>query len=99
MWNTAGNLQDTKFVIPDHSYASLYQAAVDNCRENGAFDPSTMGTVPNVGLMAQKAEEYGSHDKTFQAPGDGNDSYRRLLGRNHPRALGGGGRHLEEPAR
>jgi isocitrate dehydrogenase len=71
MWNAAGELQDTKFVIPDHSYASLYQATVDNCRENGAFDPATMGTVPNVGLMAQKAEEYGSHDKTFQAPGDG----------------------------
>ncbi|MCK4738487.1 MAG: NADP-dependent isocitrate dehydrogenase [Deltaproteobacteria bacterium] len=71
MWNKAGKLQDTKFVIPDHSYASLYQATVDNCRENGAFDPTTMGTVPNVGLMAKKAEEYGSHDKTFEAPGSG----------------------------
>ena len=71
MWNAVGELQDTKFVIPDHSYASLYSATIDNCRENGAFDPATMGTVPNVGLMAQKAEEYGSHDKTFQAPGDG----------------------------
>ena len=71
MWNAAGELQDTKFVIPDHSYASLYQATVDNCKANGAYDPATMGTVPNVGLMAQKAEEYGSHDKTFQSPGDG----------------------------
>ncbi|MEE8574407.1 MAG: NADP-dependent isocitrate dehydrogenase, partial [Thermodesulfobacteriota bacterium] len=71
MWNPAGDLQDTKFVIPDHSYASLYQATVDNCKANGAFDPATMGTVPNVGLMAKKAEEYGSHDKTFEAPGDG----------------------------
>ncbi len=71
MWNAAGELQDTKFVIPDHSYASLYQATIDNCKANGAFDPATMGTVPNVGLMAQKAEEYGSHDKTFQSPGDG----------------------------
>ncbi len=66
MWNAAGNQQDTKAVIPDSSYAPLYQATIDFCRENGAFDPTTMGTVPNVGLMAQKAEEYGSHDKTFQ---------------------------------
>ncbi len=71
MWGADGKQHDTKFVIPDHSYASLYQAAVDNCKQNGAFDPATMGTVPNVGLMAQKAEEYGSHDKTFQSPGDG----------------------------
>ncbi len=71
MWGPDGNLKDTKFTIPDHSYASLYQAAVDNCIENGAYDPATMGTVPNVGLMAQKAEEYGSHDKTFEAPGSG----------------------------
>ncbi|MDH5678914.1 MAG: NADP-dependent isocitrate dehydrogenase, partial [Nitrospinota bacterium] len=71
MWGPDGKLADTKAVIPDHSYASLYQATIDNCRENGAFDPSTMGTVPNVGLMAQKAEEYGSHDKTFEAPGAG----------------------------
>ena len=66
MWNAAGELQDTKFVIPDSSYASLYAETVDHCREHGAFDPATMGTTPNVGLMAQKAEEYGSHDKTFQ---------------------------------
>ena len=71
MWGPDGKLRDTKAVIPDHSYASLYQETIDNCRKHGAFDPTTMGTVPNVGLMAQKAEEYGSHDKTFQAPGDG----------------------------
>ena len=66
MWNAAGQQQDTKAVIPDRSYASVYQATIDFCKKNGAFDPTTMGTVPNVGLMAQKAEEYGSHDKTFQ---------------------------------
>ena len=66
MWNRDGELQDTKFVIPDHSYAALYAETVDHCREHGAFDPSTMGTTPNVGLMAQAAEEYGSHDKTFE---------------------------------
>jgi isocitrate dehydrogenase len=66
MWNRAGGQQDTLFVIPDHSYAPLYAETVDDCRRNGAFDPATMGTTPNVGLMAQKAEEYGSHDKTFE---------------------------------
>jgi isocitrate dehydrogenase len=66
MWNADGELQDTNFVIPDHSYAPLYAEAVNHCREHGAFDPATMGTTPNVGLMAQKAEEYGSHDKTFE---------------------------------
>jgi isocitrate dehydrogenase len=71
MWNRDGDPQDTLFVIPDHSYAELYAATVQDCREHGAFDPATMGTTPNVGLMAQKAEEYGSHDKTFEvaAPG------------------------------
>jgi isocitrate dehydrogenase len=71
MWNADGALQDAKFVIPDSSYAALYAETVDFCREHGAFDPATMGTTPNVGLMAQKAEEYGSHDKTFEiaAPG------------------------------
>ena len=71
MWNAAGKQQDTKAVIPDSSYAALYSEAIAFCREHGAFDPATMGTVPNVGLMAQKAEEYGSHDKTFEieAPG------------------------------
>jgi isocitrate dehydrogenase len=66
MWNAQGELQDTKFVIPDHSYAPLYAETVNHCREHGAFDPATMGTTPNVGLMAQAAEEYGSHDKTFE---------------------------------
>jgi isocitrate dehydrogenase len=66
MWNARGELQDAKFVIPDSSYAALYAETVDFCREHGAFDPTTMGTTPNVGLMAQKAEEYGSHDKTFE---------------------------------
>ena len=66
MWNKDGNTQDTKAVIPDSSYASIYQATIDFCKENGALDPTTMGTVPHVGLMAQKAEEYGSHDKTFE---------------------------------
>ena len=66
MWNAAGEQQDTKFVIPDSSYAPLYAETVDHCRAHGAFDPATMGTTPNVGLMAQKAEEYGSHDKTFE---------------------------------
>lgn len=71
MWNAEGKTQDTKAVIPDSSYAGLYQATIDFCKEHGAFDPTTMGTVPNVGLMAQKAEEYGSHDKTFEIPGNG----------------------------
>lgn len=71
MWNAAGELQDTKFTIPDSSYAGIYQAVIDDCKANGAYDPTTMGTVPNVGLMAQKAEEYGSHDKTFQMEDDG----------------------------
>jgi isocitrate dehydrogenase len=66
MWNKDGKTQDTLAIIPDSSYAGVYQAVIDFCRENGAFDPRTMGTVPNVGLMAQKAEEYGSHDKTFE---------------------------------
>ncbi|WP_256776589.1 MULTISPECIES: NADP-dependent isocitrate dehydrogenase [unclassified Stenotrophomonas] len=71
MWNAEGKLQDTKAVIPDRCYAGVYQAVIDDCRTHGAFDPATMGSVPNVGLMAQKAEEYGSHDKTFQIPADG----------------------------
>ena len=66
MWNSEGKAQDTKAVIPDSSYASIYSATIDFCKKHGAFDPTTMGTVPNVGLMAQKAEEYGSHDKTFE---------------------------------
>ncbi len=71
MWNTKGELQDAKAVIPDSSYASIYQVTIDFCKKNGAFDPTTMGTVPNIGLMAQKAEEYGSHDKTFEIQGNG----------------------------
>ncbi|UTW61912.1 NADP-dependent isocitrate dehydrogenase [bacterium SCSIO 12741] len=66
MWDKDGNTKDTKAIIPDRSYAGVYQATIDFCKENGAFDPTTMGSVSNVGLMAQKAEEYGSHDKTFQ---------------------------------
>ncbi len=71
MWNKAGELEDTVAVIPDSSYAGIYTAVVDFCKKNGAFDPRTMGTVPNVGLMAQKAEEYGSHDKTFEIEAEG----------------------------
>lgn len=71
MWNAEGKLQDTKAVIPDRCYAGVYQAVIDDCKAHGAFDPATMGSVPNVGLMAQKAEEYGSHDKTFQIAADG----------------------------
>jgi isocitrate dehydrogenase len=71
MWAPDGREADTLAVIPDSSYAGVYQAVIDDCREHGAYDPSTMGTVPNVGLMAQKAEEYGSHDKTFEIPTTG----------------------------
>jgi len=71
MYNSDGKLQDTKAIIPDSSYSGIYKATIDFCKENGAFNPSTMGTVPNVGLMAQKAEEYGSHDKTFEINEDG----------------------------
>lgn len=71
MWNKDGKQQDTKIIIPDSTYAPLYHAVVEFCKEHGAFDPTTMGTVPNVGLMAQKAEEYGSHDKTFEIVADG----------------------------
>ena len=71
MWNADGKLQDTKAVIPDRCYAGIYQVVIDDCKANGAFDPASMGSVPNVGLMAQQAEEYGSHDKTFQMPANG----------------------------
>ena len=71
MWNAEGKLADTKAVIPDRSYAGVYQAVIEDCKAHGAYDPTTMGSVPNVGLMAQAAEEYGSHDKTFQITGDG----------------------------
>ena len=66
MWNVQGQTQDAVAIIPDRSYAGVYQATIDFCKKNGALNPATMGSVPNVGLMAQKAEEYGSHDKTFQ---------------------------------
>jgi isocitrate dehydrogenase len=71
MWNAEGKLQDTKACIPDRCYAGVYQTVIEDCKKNGAFDPRTMGSVPNVGLMAQAAEEYGSHDKTFQIPATG----------------------------
>ena len=71
MWGPDGKLHDTKAIIPDSSYAGVFETTIEFCKKNGAFDPATMGTVPNVGLMAQKAEEYGSHDKTFEIPADG----------------------------
>lgn len=84
MWGPDGKQKDTKFMIPDRNYAGVFSAVVDYCRDNGAFNPTTMGTVPNVGLMAQKAEEYGSHDKTFTMPSNGtvrviNDNGETLL--------------------
>ena len=86
MWNAAGKLEDVKATIPDRCYATMYEAVIDDCKKNGAFDPKTMGSVPNVGLMAQKAEEYGSHDKTFEIPAAGtvrvvDDSGKVLLER------------------
>ena len=71
MWGPDGKLHDTKAVVPDRAYARLFQTVIEDCKANGAFDPKTMGSVPNVGLMAQKAEEYGSHDKTFEVPASG----------------------------
>ena len=79
-WGPNGEEKDTLAVIPDSSYAGVYQAVIDDCRENGAYDPTTMGTVPNVGLMAQKAEEYGSHDKTFEIAADGRVEVRDASG-------------------
>lgn len=80
MWNADGEQQDTLAVIPDSSYAGVYQAAIDDCRTHGALDPSTMGSVPNVGLMAKAAEEYGSHDKTFEIPAPGKVEVRNASG-------------------
>ena len=80
MWNKNDEEQDTLAVIPDSSYAGVYQAVIEDCKENGAFDPTTMGTVPNVGLMAQKAEEYGSHNKTFKIPAAGTVEVRNSKG-------------------
>jgi isocitrate dehydrogenase len=71
MWGPDGKLHDTKAMIPDRCYATAYRTIIEDCKNHGAFDPATIGSIPNVGLMAQKAEEYGSHDKTFQAPGNG----------------------------
>ena len=71
MWGPDGQLHDMKAIIPDRSYAGIYQEVIDYCKQNGAFNPSTMGSVPNVGLMAQKAEEYGSHERTFEVDADG----------------------------
>ncbi|WP_162342505.1 NADP-dependent isocitrate dehydrogenase [Cyclobacterium salsum] len=87
MWNKNNELQDAKAIIPDRSYAGVYQETIDFCKKNGAFDPTTMGSVPNVGLMAQKAEEYGSHDKTFEIPADGTVSVKDMDGKillEHP---------------
>lgn len=81
MWNAEGKAQDTKAIIPDSSYAGIYQETLDFCKEHGAFDPTTMGTVPNVGLMAKKAEEYGSHDKTFEIPKTGTVSVKDASGK------------------
>lgn len=87
MWNSKGEQQDTKAVIPDSSYAPIYDATINFCKKHGAFDPTTMGTVPNVGLMAQKAEEYGSHDKTFEIASNGTvriiDSSGNILIKHH----------------
>tara|TARA_R110002073_G_scaffold336577_1_gene535934 strand:+ start:19325 stop:21553 length:2229 start_codon:yes stop_codon:yes gene_type:complete len=80
MWNAEGKLQDTKAVIPDSSYAGVYKEVIDFCKEHGAFDPTTMGSVPNVGLMAKKAEEYGSHDKTFEIASAGKITVRNAAG-------------------
>ena len=82
MWNRNGELKDTKAIIPDSTYASIYQATIDFCKENGAFDPSKMGTVQNVGLMAKKAEEYGSHDKTFEIKKSGRIKVQTKDGKN-----------------
>jgi isocitrate dehydrogenase len=80
MWNAEGKQQDTLAVIPDSSYAGVYQAAIEDCKAHGALDPSTMGSVPNVGLMAKAAEEYGSHDKTFEIPAAGKVEVRNAAG-------------------
>ena len=77
MWNKDDALEDTKAIIPDRCYATMYQAVIDDCKVNGQFDVATMGNVSNVGLMAQKAEEYGSHDKTFEIATAGTDARRR----------------------
>ena len=80
MWNSSGELEDTKAIIPDSSYACIYSAVINFCKQNGAFDPVSMGSVSNIGLMAQKAEEYGSHDKTFEISQNG---YVKLIDENN----------------
>ena len=94
MWGPDGKLHETKAMIPDRCYATTYKTIIEDCRQHGAFDPATMGSVPNVGLMAQKAEEYGSHPTTFEIPFDG--TVRVVDGRRHGAhgAPGRGGRHL-----
>ena len=99
MWGADGKLHDTKAVIPDRCYATIYQECIENCKQFGAFDPATMGSVPNVGLMAQKAEEYGSHDKTFIAAARRHHPRRRRRGRDAAPAEGRGRRHLPRCAR
>lgn len=93
MWGPDGT-KEAKAVIPDHSYASLYHETMEDCKRNGAFDPVTMGSVPNVGLMAQQAEEYGSHDKTFQMTAAGTVRIVDEEGHDTDRARGRGRRHL-----
>ena len=94
MWDADGKLHDTLAMIPDRCYAGIYQAVIEDCKKHGAFDPATMGSVPNVGLMAQKAEEYGSHDKTFEIAGNGTVRVVDAAGKVAARAAGRAGRHL-----
>ena len=96
MWGPDGDEHDTLAVIPDSSYAGIYQVVIDDCRAHGAYDPTTMGTVPNVGLMAQAAEEYGSHDKTFEIPQRGHRPGHRRLRRGGAGDPGRGRRHLAD---
>ena len=96
MWGPDGDEADTLAVIPDSSYAGIYQVVIDDCRANGAYDPTTMGSVPNVGLMAQAAEEYGSHDKTFEIPTTGTVRVVDGAGDGSAGARGGRGRHLAD---
>ena len=95
MWNKDDKLEPVKCTIPDRSYAGIYLAMIDDCKQNGQFNVSTMGNVANVGLMAQKAEEYGSHDKTFEIPSSGTvrvtDASGKLIFEQHRRRAGQGG--------
>ncbi len=94
MWGPDGKAHDMKAMIPDRCYAGVYQAVIDDCRQHGAYDVATMGNVSNVGLMAQAAEEYGSHDKTFELAADGVVRVRRRPGPGADRAQGVKGRYL-----